>query len=244
MLRRARAAALHALLRRLDGSALDRLLRNDAGWVPAGCDDQGRSADGRRQHLLTPERVVCAGGGWDAARLEANGAWRAVNSGLTESGRVRRREVCILSRRARCSFKARNGLCLAAAPDDGGAWSSAVVSEDARACHAVVSTAASARAGVRCCGVRGCGVGATGDRERGVRLGAAGRASNPPGFLDGNSLSPGDRRATVPTEAMPLWPEDSASTRLLTLKGSVHDVRTAGKEVSQCVLAYSGRANG
>jgi hypothetical protein len=92
--RRARTAALRALLRRLDGPALDRLLRNNAGWVPAGSDDRGLSADGRTQHLLTPERVVCAGGGWGTVGLGAGQSWRAVEPPLTESGRIRRRQVC------------------------------------------------------------------------------------------------------------------------------------------------------
>ena len=91
-----RTAALRALLRRLNAPALDLLLRNNAGWAPAGSDDLGRGGAGGagQQHLLTPERVVCTGGGWwDTARPGAGRAWRAVEPQLTESGRTRRREV-------------------------------------------------------------------------------------------------------------------------------------------------------
>ena len=91
--RLARTAALRPLLRRLDGPALARLLRNNAGWVPAGSDDLGRSADGRRQLLLTPERVVRVGGGWEAAVSGPGESWRAAEPPLTESGRIRRKDV-------------------------------------------------------------------------------------------------------------------------------------------------------
>jgi len=83
---------LRALLRRLEGPDLRRLLRNNAGWVPAGADGQGRSTAGGPQMLLTPERVVCGGGGWAGAEV-AGWPWRAVEPALTDSALHRRSEV-------------------------------------------------------------------------------------------------------------------------------------------------------
>ncbi len=120
--RRARVVTLRALLRRLEGPDLRRLLRNNAGWVPAGADGQGRSAAGGPQLLLTPERVVCGGGGWATGPQGARWPWRAVKPALADSALLRRSEVrdCAVYMAATCVAGGRTMLLCSRGPPSAG----------------------------------------------------------------------------------------------------------------------------
>lgn len=82
---------LKALLWRVEGPSLQRILQHNSSWLPGGPSNGAASTEGGR--IIAPGRVSSSTGGFGGGGGGGGGQWHKAETELPEHTLLRRKEV-------------------------------------------------------------------------------------------------------------------------------------------------------